>query len=171
MDFYELIRKRHSVREFKEKTIEPDKLKRILQAAESAPSAGNLQAYKIYVVHSKEARDALAGAAFYQEFISQAPVALVFCADQRQSEAKYEKRGFELYSVQDATIACAFAMLAAEAEGLSSVWVGGFDPLETSRIIQAMPFEVPVAVLPIGYAGEKPERTGRRPLEELVKEI
>lgn len=171
MDFYELIKKRHSVREFQDKPVEKEKLKRILQAAGRAPSAGNLQAYKIYSVHSKEAKDALVGACSYQEFLSQAPTVLVFCADQKQSESKYEKRGFELYSVQDATIACAYAQLAAEAEGLGSVWVGGFDPLEVSRITQAMPFEVPVAILPIGYAAEKPEPTGRRPLGELVKEI
>ena len=171
MDFYELIKNRHSVRGFSDKKIEPGKLNRIIEAIERAPSAGNLQSYKIYAVHSKETKEELAKAAAYQEFIAQSPVLLVFCADQKQAETKYEQRGFELYSVQDATIACAFAQLAAEAEGLASVWVGGFDPLEVSRIIQAMAFEVPVAILPIGYGAEKPEPTPRRPLKEILKEI
>ena len=96
---------------------------------------------------------------------------MVFCADQKEAESKYEQRGFELYSVQDATIACAYAQLAIAEEGLATVWVGGFDPLEVSRIIQAMPFEVPVAILPVGHAAEKPESTGRKPLKEIVKEI
>ncbi|MEW6748821.1 MAG: nitroreductase family protein [Candidatus Micrarchaeota archaeon] len=171
MGFYELIKNRHSVRAFSENPVEPEKLRRILAAMERAPSAGNLQSYKVYIVRSEDARKDLVPACSYQEFLSQAPAVLVFCADQKQAESKYEQRGFELYSIQDATIACAYAQLAIEAEGLATVWVGGFDPLEVSRIIQAMPFEVPVAILPIGYAAEKPEPTGRKPLKQVVKEI
>jgi hypothetical protein len=30
---------------------------------------------------------------------------------------------------------------------------------------------LPLAILPIGYAGERPEKTTRRPLDELVHEV
>jgi site-specific recombinase XerC len=46
---------------------------------------------------------------------------------QARSAAKYRERGARLYAIQDATIACAFAMLAATALGLGTVWVGAFD--------------------------------------------
>lgn len=171
MDFYEVLEKRHSIRAFLEKEIEQEKISRIVNAAMQAPSAGNLQAYKIYHVQSSEAKQQLVGACMYQEFIAQVPLVLVFCTDIKQSENKYGQRGSELYATQDATIATAYAQLAATAEGLSSVWVGGFDPLEVSRIIKASSYEVPVAVLPIGYAAEAPEAAGRRPAEEILREV
>jgi nitroreductase len=81
---------------------------------------------------------------------------------------RYGKRAEKLYSVQDATIACTFAMLAATAMGLGSVWVGAFEPDEIRRIIGAPAKVCPVAILPIGYAAERPDPPERRPLEDLV---
>jgi nitroreductase len=171
MEFYEVLEKRHSVRDFSEKEIEQKKLQKVLEAAIKAPSAGNLQAYKIYAVRSSDAKKALVPAALYQEFLSGASVLLVFCADKEHSLAKYAERGAELYAVQDATIAAAYSQLAATAEGLSCVWVGAFDPLEVSRIVNAGPHEVPVAIISLGYAKGKALETGRRPIKEIVKEV
>ncbi|MFH0737361.1 MAG: nitroreductase family protein [Candidatus Micrarchaeota archaeon] len=171
MDFYDVLRGRHSIRAFQDKNVDPESAKRIIDAAMSAPSAGNLQSYKVYIVSSPEAKAAIAGAAHYQEFLAKAPFILVFCADQRRAEAKYEQRGFELYSIQDATIACAYAQLAVAEEGLGSVWVGSFDPLEVSRIVHAMGFEVPIAMLPVGHPAEPGKKSARRPLKEMVKEV
>lgn len=170
MEFYDVLQKRHSVRDFSDKEVGNQKLKALIDAAVRAPSAGNLQAYKLYVVRSKTAREELVAATNYQGFIAKAPVIFVFCTDIRRAAAKYGERGETLYSIQDATLAAAYCQLAATAEGLSSVWVGGFDPLEVSRLINAGPHQVPVCVLPVGYANASPETTGRRPLKEIVRE-
>jgi len=50
MDFFDVIKKRHSVRAFKNKPIEEEKIKEILETINSAPSAGNLQAYHIILI-------------------------------------------------------------------------------------------------------------------------
>jgi nitroreductase len=72
--------------------------------------------------------------------------------------------------VQDATIACTFAMLAAKALGLATVWVGAFDE-DAVRIALGIPKELrPVAMLPVGYAAKKPRITPRRELGDLVHE-
>lgn len=171
MEFYDVLKNRHSIRAFQDKEVEKEKMDKILAAATLAPSAGNLQAYKLYTVQSKGKREELAIAASDQYFISEAPLALIFCADQKHSAMKYDERGAELYAVQDATIAAAYAQLAATAEGLSSVWVGTFDPLEVSRILNLNSYVVPVAILPIGYAAEQPKPHERRGMNEVVKEI
>ena len=171
MEFYDILRERHSVRRFTDKRVESKKVHAIVDATICAPSAGNMQSYKIYIVKSQDAKENLVPAASYQEFIGKTPLIMVFCADQKRAETKYEGRGFELYSMQDATIACTYAQLAATNEGLSSVWVGGFDPLEVSRILRLGEYEVPVAMLAIGYPAEAPRVTGRRPVSEMVKEI
>ncbi len=171
MEFKDVLTRRHSVRAFKDKPIEKEKLKAIIAAAISAPSAGNLQAYKLYVVHTPEAREALMIACAEQEFIKQAPVVLVFCGDVTRSAEKYEERGAGLYAYQDATIACAYAQLSATEEGLGACWVGAFEPLEVARVVNAGAYEIPIAVLPIGYPAEKPERTSRRLPEEIISEV
>jgi nitroreductase len=84
---------------------------------------------------------------------------------------KYRERGAQLYSLQDAAIAYAFAMLAATAQGLSTVWIGAFDPEAVRKLIGAPVGITPVAILPIGYPAEQPELTTRRRLEELVHEM
>ena len=95
---------------------------------------------------------------------------LAFFADQQRAAAKYHKRGVELYSVQDATIACAYAQQAATQLGLGSVWVGAFDDAAVKRVLKAQGDWRPVALLPIGYPAETPAPTSRRPLDELAKE-
>ncbi|MFN4217846.1 MAG: nitroreductase family protein [Candidatus Bipolaricaulia bacterium] len=171
MDFFTVLRERHSVRSFAERPVEPEKLQAILEAANRAPSAGNLQAYEIYVVTRPAVLKALMRAAFEQKFVAQAPVVLVFCAHPACSASSYGERGATLYSIQDATIACAYAQLAATALGLGSVWMGAFDEDAVRRALGIGDELVPVALLPIGYAAESPEITPRRALEDLVQYI
>jgi nitroreductase len=168
MEFSEVISKRHSIRTFTDQPVEAEKLQHILETANLAPSAGNLQAYEIYAVTDAKKRDGLSCAALAQEYIAKAPVALVFCTHPELTEGKYTERGTRLYTVQDATIACTFAMLAATDLGLGSVWVGTFDEKVVRAIIEASESQVPVVILSIGYPGEFPEQHPRRPLDQLV---
>lgn len=171
MEFLDVLQRRHSTRAYTAHPIEPEKRLVILNAANRAPSAGDLQAYEIYAVSNRAALKALARAAFDQEFVAQAPLALVFCAHPARSEWKYGHRGSSLYCVQDATIACAYAQLAATSVGLASIWVGAFDENAVREAIHVGKDLRPVAILPIGYAAEKPEATPRRQLDDLVHPI
>ncbi|MGB9454500.1 MAG: nitroreductase family protein [Bryobacteraceae bacterium] len=167
-EFFDVVRRRRSIRAFARRQVEKEKLQRILEAANAAPSAGNLQAYEIYAVLNDRRRLTLALAARDQLFVASAPVALVFCAHPALSVERYGKRAERLYSLQDATIACTSAMLAATAQGLATVWVGAFDDDEVRRILGAPRGIMPVAILPVGYAAEKPKAPERRSLDDLV---
>ena len=171
MEFFDVVKSRHSIRAFAETPIDKDKVQAILTAANRAPSAGDLQAYEIYMVTRDQDRSALARAALEQWFIAQAPVVLVFCAHPARSAPRYGERGERLYAIQDATIACSFAMLAATALELATVWVGAFDDDSVRRAISAAAEILPVAILPVGYGAEKPEITPRRRLSKLVHEV
>jgi nitroreductase len=171
MDFFKLIEERHSMRKYQFKPVEEEKLTRILEAANRAPSAGNLQGYEIYVVRKLEYRQALVKAAYDQEFLAEAPVVLVFCADAPRSAAKYGERGATLYSVQDATIACAYAQLAAKSLGLDTVWVGAFDEQAVAGIVHIEDGLRPIIMLPVGYAGKESRPRPRRPLKDLIREV
>jgi len=168
MDFFNLIQSRHSIRAYKKDPIESEKLHKILEAINSAPSAGNLQAYEVYVVTNLIHKIALARAALEQEYIATAPLVLVVCQHAARSSQRYKERGEFLYSLQDATIACTFAMLAVTELSLGTVWVGAFNDQEVSQVLRLPDSLRPVAMLPIGYAAENPEATPRRPLSDLV---
>lgn len=168
MEFFEVLQARHSVRAYTAQAIEPGKVQAILDAANRAPSAGNKQAYEIFAVTSRDVLRALASGRAYFDVI---PLALVFCAHPARAAEKFGERGARLYCVQDATIACTYAMLAATALGLSSVWIGRFDEAEVRRAIGAGEDLLPVAILPIGYAAQTPEVKPRRALEDLVRVV
>jgi nitroreductase len=129
-----------------------------------------LQGYEIYIVRTIEQRKALVKAAWDQEFLAEAPVVLIFCANPERVVEKYQQRGSDLYCVQDATIACVFSMLAAKALGLDTVWVGAFVEESVRKAIQIPDNLRPVSILPIGYAGKEPRIRPRRELNDLVHE-
>jgi len=168
VEFSELIHKRHSIRAFSSRDVELEKIHRILEASNLAPSAGNLQAYKIYVITKHFLRKELARASLNQGFIADAPVVLVFCADPKRSEVRYLERGVRLYALQDATIACTFAMLAAVDLGLACVWVGAFNNDAVRKVIQVPEDIIPVSVLPIGYAAEPPTISTRCEMKDIA---
>ncbi len=166
-----ILRNRRSIRRFRAEPVPQSALDAILDAVMTGPSAGHLQAFRVVVVRDALLRAWLQEAALNQESVGQAPVVLVFCADGPASAAKYGGRGEALYSVQDATIACTLAWLKAVDLGLSGVWVGAFHEDRVSRILDLPQGVRPVALLPIGYAGETPApKTPSRPRGVLVIE-
>ena len=168
MYLFEVFKVRRSVRAFKARQIEQERMTRLLKAVQSAPSAGNLQAYQVYLVDTPASIRALGESAYSQTCVSGAPAVLVFCTDAPRSAATYSERGKALYCVQDATIAATFAHLAAVALGLGSVMVGAFNEAEVARIIDAPATQIPILLLPLGYPDETPVPTSRRSLDEIV---
>src|SRR5471030_584643 len=134
-EFEIVCNNRKSIREFSSKSIEDNKILQILNIINSAPSAGNLQAYEVVVVKSKEIIRKLSEAALHQSFIAQASVILMFIAKTRESSKRYGRRGQQLYCIQDATIACTYAMLACEVLNISSTWVGAFNDEKIKEIL------------------------------------
>lgn len=168
-DFFETVRHRHSVRKYQpDSPIEAEKLHAVLEMACAAPSAGDLQSYRIFVVSGRELRRRLAKAADGQQFISQAPVSLVFCADTQRSAERYGERGKTLYAVQDATIAATYAQLAIVAAGMGSAWVGDFNERQVAELLAPPDGVIPIAIISLGYPAELPEPTGRRRIDEVV---
>lgn len=175
MNFFDVVNTRQSTRAFTSQPIEPEKLQQLLDAINRAPSAGNLQAYEIYAVTRRESLDAMVAAARLktrgQDYIAQAQIALVFCANPPRSTPRFGSRGETLYCVQDATIACAYAQLAATALGLATVWIGSFDEAAVRRAIGVGDDLRPIVILPVGYAAETPERSTRRVLDDLIHHV
>jgi len=171
-EFEDLCRSRKSIRKFTNKLIEEDEITKVLNIINSAPSAGNLQAYEVILVKSKDKIRKLYEASLQQKFIAEAPIVLVFVAKPQESSKIYFERGEQLYCIQDATIACTYAMLACEALGISSTWVGAFEEDKVKELLNCRADEIPIALLPIGHTlSKKVLFTNRKDLSELVREV
>jgi nitroreductase len=162
-----IIFDRVSIRKFKPKSIPEEHLFEILRAGNAAPSAGNLQARDFIVVRDAAKKRLIAKAAVGQMFIAEAPVVVVVCANYPRSMRVYKDRG-RLYAEQDATAAVENILLAAHALGFGAVWVGAFYESRISEILEIPEHARPIAIVPIGYPAEKPEKRSRYPIEELI---
>jgi nitroreductase len=167
MEYFEVVEKRQSIRKYQSLPIEPEKLEAILKAASRAPSAGNFQAYEVYVTTKQAMRDEIARTTWDMAWIAKAPLLIIFCTHAKRCQYP----GADSCAMQDASIATTQAMLAVTALGLGACWVGAFDPTRVAEVLGAPEGVRPMAILAIGYADENPERTTRRPLAELVHEL
>lgn len=171
MEFFDVIARRQSIRAYQPKPIDDETISRLLEAIRTAPTAGNLQAYQVYLVRTPDKIKALTKASKDQECVAKAAAVLVFCADAPRSIGKYGDRGRDLYCIQDTTIAATIAHLAATALGLGSVLVGAFKEDEAAAAVGAPPHQRPITMLPLGYPAEQPARTDRRALDNLVVRV
>lgn len=167
MEFIEIAKKRYSVRSYKDKKVEAEKLDQILEAAHVAPTAADRQPVRLIVVQDEEGLEKIGkGADIYG-----APLAVIVCADHGRAWTRpYDgKKTTDI----DAAILTDHMMLAATALGLGSVWICYFRP-DVIRAEFGLPEGLePINILAIGYpdgAAADPERHAqtRIPVDELT---
>ena len=178
MDFLELAQSRWSVRNYDARSVEQEKLDRILEAARLAPTGANRQPQRLFVLCSEEA---LARVRAATRMAFNAPLVIVVCAkvdEAWHNERETVMRGTtcDTYNVaeMDASIVCDHMQLAATEVGLGTLWVRGYD---TQSILDAFEFPqgvVPMCILDVGYPAPeaKPSRLheDRKPLSQTVVE-
>lgn len=150
MDLKDTIQKRHSIRNFSDKEVSLDLIHEMIKFANLAPSAGNLQARDFIIVNDIELKKRLSAAALDQEFIIEAPVNIVVCANLNRI-SPYGMRGRELYCIQDSAASVEHILLLAVDNKLGACWVSAFDEIEVSKILNLPSYIRPVAIIPIGH--------------------
>ncbi|MFX1296398.1 MAG: nitroreductase family protein [Promethearchaeota archaeon] len=168
MDFFEVVFKRRSIREFhKDQKIPEKDLNKILEMAIKAPSAGNRQSWDFIIVTKQEIKKNLVRAALGQSFIAQAPVVVVVCANQGRSAAVYGRRGRDLYCIQDTAAAIQNMLLTITALGYGACWIGAFNEAAVCSILNIPEGVRPIAIIPIGVPEIIPNPTPRISIIEL----
>lgn len=165
--FFKTIQKRRSTRSFSEKPVEKLKVQKILRTIWMTPSAKGSQNFKVFLIEDSKKKEKLVKATYDQEYVN-SRIVLVFCSNPKRIKFM-GTRGKNLLSVQDATIAASYAQLAATALGLSSVWIGHFKEKLVANILSTK--LRPVAIIPIGYSNEKPQKKTNQKIKELFKKI
>lgn len=181
MDTIECILSHRTIRKYKEKPIEDDILKQILEAGFRTSTTGNMQVYSIIVTKDKELKKKLWESHFKQDMVNQAPVVLTFCADfnrfnkwcrLREAEPGYDNFLSFMTAAIDALIASQTVCIAAESFGLGICYLGTTTYM-TQNIIDILHCPkgvIPVTTLVVGYPDEDPDLVDRLPYQGIVHE-
>ena len=167
-DLSRIFATRRSTRKFVKTKIEGWMVDKILAAADTAPTAGNFQGFKVFYIKNQKTKEALVEAANNQPYVN-APVVLVFCMDPSRVKMNFPPEILEKFSIQDATLAAAFSMLAASGLGLSSIWIGMIDEEKVKSILGTD--LKPSSILCIGYPEKRRSPKTRRNLKELIQVV
>ncbi len=146
MDVFETAQKRHSIRAYEPTSVPEEKLKRILEVARLAPSAGNVQPWHFIIVKNREKREKLAKGGRYARFLAESPTVIVGCGDQKASPNWYKV---------DVSIAMQSMVLTATGEGLGTCWIGSFNENQVRSLLKIPDNLRVVALMALGYPRQK----------------
>ena len=164
-NIFNVMLNRRSQRKFESRPVEEFKMEMIFAAADTAPTAGGFQGFEIFHVKNAQVKQQLVPGANGQPYVA-APEVLVFCMNPSRVKLNFSPEIISKFSVQDATLAAAYAQLAAHALGLSSVWIGMIDE---KKVAAALGTDlVPSSILCIGYPQKMLQPKPKRNLMDLI---
>ena len=161
----EVIKIRRSIRKYKVKQIEEDKLFRVLEAGRLSPSASNKQPWHFIVITDPEIRRKMKEA-YSMSWFYEAPVIIVGCVDPTIAWVRGD--GEKFWKV-DGTIAMQSMILQATEEGLGTCWIGAFHEAVVRKTLEIPSHIRVLAMTPLGYPDEVKEKvTNRKKTEEII---
>lgn len=164
-NLFNVMLNRRSQRKFESKEVEDWKMDMIYAAADTAPTAGGFQGFEIFHVKNPEIKLKLVEAANRQPYVN-APEVLVFCMNPERVKMSFPEEIIKKFSIQDATLAAAYAQLASHALGLSTIWIGMIDE---KKVMDAIGTNlVPTSILCIGYPQKTLQPKPKRNLVDLI---
>lgn len=168
--FMNILESRYSCHSFNHVPVSESKLEMILEAGRLAPSAGNCQPVRIWVVKSEEALARLREV----HPCYGAPVVLVVGC--RNEEAWVRPADGINAAKTDAAIVLTHLMLTATDAGLANMWIWDFDPSKIREVLPQTRDHGIYGLLAIGHPssteGKPTELHGQRKnLEDLVIEL
>lgn len=173
MDIYELIEKRQSDRAYdSSRTVEPEKIERIVSAVRLAPSACNSQPWHLIVVDDPEKVKVVAEAMNsmgLNKFATEAPCHILIVQESPNFTARiggWIKN--KHYPLIDCGIAASHLTLAATQEGLGSCIMGWFDEKKLRKLLGIPSSKRILLDVAIGYSTQQHREKVRKDLKDIV---
>jgi nitroreductase len=177
MTFQELISRRQSVRKYQEKSVEREKIDKIIEAVHIAPSTCNSQPWKLIIVDEPELKKSVALATFsktisFNKFAVQAPVIAVLVIEKAKLIAQIGGSiKNQEYPYYDIGIAAAHFCLQAAELGLGTCIIGWFDEKKIQQLLNIPEKRKIGLVITLGYPPEDfiLRQKIRKPVEEICR--
>ncbi|MHC4973932.1 MAG: nitroreductase family protein [Planctomycetota bacterium] len=196
MDVAQAILSRRSIKTFDpDHEIDDATLQEIFELTTRAPSSFNLQHWRFVVVRDQQRKDRLRDASYGQRHVGEASAVIVVAAKldahedadsvqqhvpdekQRQSVVDMIQRFYAKNpqfqrdeAIRSASLAAMTLMLVAQAKGLATCPMIGFDAQKVTAIVELPDSCFPVMLVVLGKPGEgEPFPTSRLPLPQVVK--
>ncbi len=184
MDVLDAITSRRSIRHYTNEPVSEEQVNRLLEAANWAPSWGNLQCWRFIVIRDSVTRSKVAetlqrvmvdgdwveNAAMAA--IKQAPVLIVLCAELHRAGYRHDGTALtnkaESWYIFDVALAMENLCLAATGLGLGTVIVGGFDSTKVENILNIPESLTVVSMTPVGVPASPGQVSPRRKVKDLT---
>jgi len=195
MEYMDVIRKRRSIRKFKDTPVREKALNDILESARLAPSGHNGQRWMFGVVTDKKTIKQLSIAAGKQEWIATAPLVIALCAELGAELRNVPDDDFGLtiyknwytpelvkclrdfpdqrsvnllFNNSQVRVPGEHICLTAANHGLGSCWVGNLDIHKASEILGLPENYCCFFLIVIGYPDMEPFPVERKSLAEIT---
>lgn len=198
MEFKDIVMSRYATKKFTDKKLTQEQVDDLIELIRHSASSFNIQSWKIKIVSDKETLQKLYPATFSQPQILSCSHLLVFCADNNLIELadKIKQQLLDLgskeedikdyidmikgyvsgmdetartaYAREQVHIALGNAINGAKSLGFDSCPMGGFNPVEYSKILDLPPNIIPTVLCPIGYAGDEARPKFRFKKQDIV---
>jgi nitroreductase len=198
MEFKDVVRQRYATKKFDGKKIPDEKIAELIEMICLAPSALNLQPWRIKIVADQKTKDECQAAAFGQEQVGTCSHLLVFYADidadsliskvegmMRKSGVPDEMTNMVVDVARNMAggmsseaklawaqcqvyLALGNAVNGAKALGFDSCPMTGFDPAQYTAILAHHPNLVLTAICPVGYGADIPIPKMRFSREDIL---
>jgi len=158
MDSLEAIFTRRSIRKYTTELIPTSIIHDLIEAAVSAPSAGNEQPWQFILLTKRDILDEIPRFHPHASFVKQAQQAILVCGD-------LSRETFEGYWMIDCSAATQNLLLAAHAKGLGACWVGIYPRQERIKklkeLLRVPDHIIPFALVALGFPAEEKQREDR----------
>lgn len=166
-----------SIRKFNGEKISRESERHIIEAAVRGANAGNMMAYSIIKIRSKDILGALADSCDNQPFIGDADLALLFVVDNYKWHRYFQLKEIPniypeyagpvindmVLGMQDAMIAAQNAVMAAESLGIGTCYIGDVvERYEYHKELFNLPeYTMPATLIVMGHYDKKPAQNSR----------
>ena len=168
MNTLEAIKTRQSIRNFSDKKIEMETIKKILEAGVRAPSGGNRQPWRFVVVTDKE-KIAKFDPYYHQSCVEKAPAVIVACVNPHDTWEKYDEE--DNCYILDTAAAIQNILLAIHELGLGATWVLSCSKRDIRKLVNIPKHWQIVSIIPFGYPSDEDKKLSirsRKPLSEVA---